>query len=343
MIRDNFLYRLTCAAACLAFLVVTLGAYTRLKDAGLGCPDWPGCYGQLIVPAGSTALAKAHQGFNFQVVEPLKAWAEMSHRYVAGTLGLMILIILGRSVWTRKKYASPIGLPILIVLWVIFQASLGRWTVTLKLLPPIVMLHLLGGFTLLSLLSLLALRLGKFFNSVKVADQRRFRWWAVLGLLFVIGQITLGGWTSANYASLVCPSFPYCNNTLIPQLDFSHAFTIIDKIGPNYQGGVLDQATRITIQVTHRLGALVTSCYWLSFLLYLLAKAESKIILRFTTLIFCLLVVQVVLGVSNVLFMLPVHVAVSHNAVAALLLVVLVALNYALFRKPLLTKPGASS
>lgn len=333
MIRDNFLYRLTCAAVCLAFFVVTLGAYTRLKDAGLGCPDWPGCYGQLIVPSSKLALSTAQHIFSGQVVEPLKAWAEMTHRYVAGTLGVMILVILGRSLWTRREYHSPLGLPILIVLLVIFQASLGRWTVTLKLLPPVVMLHLLGGFTLLVLLSLLALRLGHFFREVKRTDQRRFKIWALLGLVLLVLQIMLGGWTSANYASLACPSFPFCNNAMIPPLDFSHAFTIVDKIGPSYQGGLLDQVTRITIQFSHRLGALCVASYWLCFLLYLLAKAESKIILRFTTVIFCLLVVQVILGVSNILLMLPVHVAVSHNAVAAILLVVVVSLNYALFAK----------
>ncbi len=331
MIRDNFLYRLTCVAACLALFVVALGAFTRLKDAGLGCPDWPGCYGQLTVPGSANALAKVHLGFAGAVVEPVKAWAEMTHRYVAGTLGLLILLILGRSLWTRHTYQTPLKLPVFLTLLVIFQACLGRWTVTLKLLPPIVMLHLLGGLTLFVLLSLLALRLSHFFKDVKQVDKRRFKWWAVLGLVIVISQIVLGGWTSANYASLACTNFPYCNTTFVPILNFSHAFTIFDKLGQNYQGGVLDQTTRMTIQFVHRLGASLVFFYWLVFLLYMLAKAESRTILRFTTLLFFMLVMQILLGVMNVILMLPLPIAVSHNVGAALLLVVVVALNYALF------------
>ncbi len=333
MIRDNFLYRLVCVAACLALVVVTLGAFTRLKDAGLGCPDWPGCYGHLTVPISTPSLVEVQQHFSGAIVEPVKAWAEMIHRYVAGTLGLLIFVILARSWWTRHRYQTPLALPVLLTILVIFQACLGRWTVTLKLLPPIVMLHLLGGLTLLALLSLFVLRLGCFFNAVKEADKQRFKWWALLGLLIVIGQIILGGWTSANYASLSCPNFPYCHNTLVPTLNFTHAFTLGDKMGQNYQGGVLDQMTRMTIQFTHRVGAACVFFYWLIFLLYMLAKAESRTILRFTILLFFMLVLQMLLGVMNVILLLPLHIAVSHNGSAALLLVVVVALNYALFVK----------
>lgn len=326
MIRDNFLYRLTYVAIVLAFVVVVLGAYTRLKDAGLGCPDWPGCYGHLVAPT------VAHSVIDGAVVEPAKAWAEMTHRYVAGSLGLLILVIFVRS-WQLRKRESPLGLSLLLVLLVVFQASLGRWTVTLKLLPPIVMLHLIGGIALLALLSLLALRLGRFFVEVKPKDKQRFRWWAALGLLLLLGQILLGGWTSANYASLVCPSFPYCSHALMPPLDFTHAFSIADKIGPNYQGGLLDQATRITIQFSHRIGAAVVAIYWTGLLFYMLATAESKILLRFTVVIFCLLIMQILLGITNVIMMLPLSNAVAHNATAAVLLVVVVALNYAVFAR----------
>lgn len=324
--RDTFLYRLACVAAVLAFIVVLLGAYTRLKDAGLGCPDWPGCYGHLTVPK-----INDHPDFSGQVVEPVKAWAEMSHRYVAGTLGLLVVVIFARCLWLKRKMAVPLGLSTCLLLWVVLQASLGRWTVTLKLLPPVVMFHLLGGFTLFALLVLLALRLKRFFSSVSRLDQRRFRWWALLGLLLIIGQISLGGWTSANYASLSCPHFPYCADSLVPELHFERAFTIIDKIGLNYQGGLLDQATRMTIHFFHRAGAVLVFGYWVAFLLYLLAKAESVVLLRFTLVIFCLLVSQLVLGVCNVVLMLPLAIAVAHNGMAALLLVTVVALNYAVW------------
>lgn len=329
MPKDRLLYRVACFAAVLALCVVILGAFTRLKDAGLGCPDWPGCYGHLVVPQGQQAqIAGAAYG---QVVEAPKAWAEMVHRYIAGTLGVLILFIMIRAIATRQKFGTPIGLPIFIVLLVIFQAALGRWTVTLKLLPPIVMMHLLGGMTLVTLLSLLAMRLGRFFGSVKLADCQRFRWFAAIGLVLLVIQIILGGWTSTNYAALVCQDFPYCGGQLIPALDFSHAFTIMDKIGVNYQGGVLDQATRITIQFTHRVGALVVFSYWLIMCLLMLGLSQSKILLRFAAIIIVLLLVQVSLGIMNVVLQLPLHVAVSHNAVATLLLVTIVALNYALY------------
>jgi heme a synthase len=346
MPRDRFLFSLSCIATVLALLVVVLGAYTRLKDAGLGCPDWPGCYGHWTVPQTPTALAKASQLFAGQTVEPTKAWPEMVHRYVAGTLGLLIFTILGRSIFNYRKYRAqtigpikkikhgdqpPLGLPILLSFIVLIQAALGRWTVTLKLLPPVVMFHLLGGLTLLALLSLLSFRLGGFFQSVKPIDARRFRVWTFIGLCLLIGQIVLGGWTSSNYAALVCPHFPYCEGRLIPPMNFSHAFTIFDKIGRNYQGGVLDEATRITIQFTHRIGAAVVGLYWFILAMCFIAKAQSRLLLRFTVFILGLLIAQIVLGFMNIVYMLPVHVAVSHNAVAALLLVTLVALNYAVF------------
>ncbi len=330
--KDYLLYRLTCFAALLALCVVILGAYTRLKDAGLGCPDWPGCYGHLFVPQGSAAK-QASLVFGGAKIETLKAWAEMSHRYLAGTLGLLVLAILIRACITHKRYQTPLGLPIIIALIVLAQASLGRWTVTLKLLPPIVMFHLLGGMTLTVLLTLLALRIGQFFASVKPIDCSRFRFWTLLGLLLLILQIMLGGWTSANYASLACTDFPYCNGQLLPALKFSHVFTLIDKIGINYQGGILDQATRVTIQMMHRFGAAVVFSYWFILCLMLLGLAQSKILLRFVILIITLLIIQVILGILNLIFILPLHVAMSHNFVATLLLVTVVALNYALYPK----------
>jgi cytochrome c oxidase assembly protein subunit 15 len=336
MNKDRLLFRVVCFTALLAFCVVMLGAYTRLKDAGLGCPDWPGCYGHLVVPQGEQAKAVG-QAFGNVTVEAPKAWAEMTHRYVAGSLGMLILFIVIRAITTRKKYATPVGLPIIIALIVILQASLGRWTVTLKLLPPIVMFHLLGGMTLTVLLSLLALRLGQFFTNIAAEDYRRFRFWAALGLVLLICQIILGGWTSANYASLACTDFPTCNGALIPELHFSHAFSIMDKIGINYQGGILDQASKVTIQFCHRFGALIVFSYWLLLCLMMLGIARSKAILRFAVVVLILLISQVGLGMMNIILSLPLHVAVCHNAVAALLLTTVVALNYALTPKPLRT------
>ena len=330
MKKDTLLCRVAMIATILAICVVLLGAYTRLKDAGLGCPDWPGCYGHLIVPKGESAKA-ASVAYGNQTVEPLKAWAEMTHRYIAGTLGLLIFFITARVIITRKTYHNPIGLPIFLSLLVILQASLGRWTVTLKLLPPVVMFHLLGGMTLVALLTLLTLRLTHALQHIKLVDQQRFRGWALVGLGIVIAQIFLGGWTSANYASLACQEFPGCIGQLIPPLDYSHAFTFIDKIGLNYQGGLLDQATRVTIHFTHRFGALAVSLYWIIFCMFIFGLAQSKTLFSLAVLILMLLFIQISLGIMNVMLMLPLHVAVSHNAFAALLLASVVMLNYALF------------
>lgn len=327
--KDTLLYRVVCLAVVLAFCVLLLGAYTRLKDAGLGCPDWPGCYGHLIVPQGTAAHTAAH-AFGQNNIESPKAWAEMTHRYLAGSLGFLILLILLRIGITYKRYHTPLGLPILIALVVLLQASLGRWTVTLKLLPPIVMFHLLGGLTLTMLLVLLALRIGGFFTSMQRNDRRRFRYWAALGLILLILQISLGGWTSANYASLACTDFPYCHGVLLPALQFDHAFTLHDKIGLNYQGGLLDEATRVTILMAHRLGAMVVFTYWLLLCLFMLAGARSKILLRFVLSILALLLIQVSLGILNLLLLLPLPIALLHNACATLLCMTVVALNYAL-------------
>ncbi len=333
MKKDSLLIRIAYFATLLAFCVVLLGAYTRLKDAGLGCPDWPGCYGHVTVPKGDVAKM-ASASFGNQPVEPTKAWAEMTHRYIAGTLGLLIFFITARVIWTRKTYHSPLGLPIFLTLLVLLQASLGRWTVTLKLLPPVVMFHLLGGMTLVALLALLSLRLNHAFREVNSNDRKKFFGWALFGLILIIGQIFLGGWTSANYASLACTSFPGCSGyTFIPSLDYSHAFSLIDKIGPNYQGGLLDQATKITIHFTHRLGGVIVFFYWITLCIVIFAKAQSKNLLTLALLILTILCIQVALGIMNILLLLPLHVAVSHNAGAAILLISIVTLNYALYPK----------
>lgn len=328
--RDPLIYRVCLIALTLAFIVVLLGAYTRLKDAGLGCPDWPGCYGHPIVPK---MLALTEISADTPPLVQHKAWSEMIHRYIAGTVGLLVFFIAGRAWLTRKKYGTPVGLPAFLAVIVLIQASLGRWTVTLKLLPPIVMFHLIGGMTLVALLSLLVWRLGRHFANVDKQDCKNFRIFAFVGLILLIIQIFLGGWTSANYAALVCQHLPYCGNDLIPPLNFGHAFTLLDKIGPNYQGGLLDRASRITIQFIHRCGALVVFFYWFFLCCAMIYKAHSATLLRFSSWILFLLVIQFVFGVMNIILSLPIYSALGHNAVATLLLVIVVAVNYALYPK----------
>src|SRR5688572_20941617 len=222
VISDRISFRLSVVALVLAWCVVMLGAYTRLKGAGLGCPDWPGCYGQLVVPETAHALQQAVARYPMQPVEAVKVWAEMVHRYAAGTLATLILLLALRAMW-RFRYANqPKLVPFILVGLVVFQALLGMWTVTWRLLPQVVMGHLLGGMTIVALLGLLVLQLSVRELPRIVVPQLRF--WAALSLGVLVLQIVLGGWTSANYAALVCPDFPTCHGDWVPDLDFARAF-----------------------------------------------------------------------------------------------------------------------
>lgn len=324
-------YVLALCALALGFVVVILGAYTRLVHAGLGCPDWPGCYGFLGVPQSADAIQLAETRFPNEPVEVFKAWAEMIHRYVAGALGLLILGLALNSLRHRRLPGYPVGLSFGLLLLVICQAAFGMWTVTLKLWPQIVTGHLLGGFATLSLLLLLSLRLSGRYNAVSPRKSIvRVRYFARFALAVVIGQIMLGGWTSTNYAALACVDLPTCHGVWWPEMDFAAGFHLFHEIGPNYLGGILEGEGRTAIHLTHRIGALVTSM-----VLLLLAWRLAEIRLGgLASLLVAVLAVQISLGISNVLLHLPLTVAVAHNAVGAMLLLVMVAINYRLRSPP---------
>jgi cytochrome c oxidase assembly protein subunit 15 len=314
---QKFFDRLVLCAACLALCVVILGAYVRLSDAGLGCPDWPGCYGQLTVPHAATA----QQAFPGKPLEAYKAWKEMGHRYFAGTLGLLIL---GVCVVAWRGRGSIEGSPVLSTVLlglVLFQAALGMWTVTLLLKPVIVSLHLLGGMATLALLTWLAA--SRWLPSSRSANAN-LQPWALLGLLVVAGQIALGGWTSSNYAALACTDFPTCQGVWWPQADFTHAFHLVRDLGTNADGSQLSSASLTAIHLAHRMGALVTFLYLGWFGSRLLREPGLAI---WGKLLLGLLLGQVGLGVGNVLFSLPLPLAVAHNAGAAMLLVTLAVIN----------------
>lgn len=317
--QKSLSYKLSFIAIILALTVVLLGAYTRLVDAGLGCPDWPGCYGFLTVPDEHHELQAATEAFPHAPVEAHKAWPEMIHRYFAGSLGLLIAVLAILAIINRSNKEQPFALPLLLLGLVIFQAALGMWTVTMGLLPIIVMGHLLGGFLTLVLLLILFLNI-KHRNPVAWASSIRSL--ALIGVFIVFIQIILGGWTSANYAAIICTDFPTCQGNLIPPLDFSGAFTISTEGVNNYLGGHLDNSARVTIHWMHRVGAMVTTIY----LLFLIIKLFINGWTMFAVFISTLLITQVTLGVSNVLFSLPLAVAVAHNGVAVLLLMSLAAL-----------------
>ncbi len=318
-------------AVVYTFVVVVVGAYVRLSDAGLGCPDWPGCYGELTPHHAQDDIAKAveEQGGIHGPVSLGKAWKEMFHRYIAGGLGLVILAIAVMA-WLRRRelQQSPLLATSLLAL-VIFQAALGMWTVTLLLKPVIVTLHLLGGLATLALLAWLGLRQEKF-QSVPAAALR-LRPWALLALLVVIAQIMLGGWVSTNYAALACVDFPTCHGEWLPQMDFRHGFQLVRELGMTAAGTHLSYDAITAIHWTHRVGAVVTFVYVGGFALVLL---RSSVLAHYGAALLVVLLVQVALGIANVLAGLPLAVAAAHNAGAAILLVTAVVINFALRRKP---------
>ena len=314
------LNRLAALATVLAFFVVVLGAWVRLSHAGLGCPDWPGCYGHVTWPIETHEVHAANEAFPERPVEAHKAWREMLHRYLAGALVLLVLAI-NLLAWrggaaTRHLRGLAIGIAVLIV----FQALLGMWTVTLKLLPWVVLAHLLGGMATFSLLWWLRLRSGPQRSVSAGPASRRLRRWLGIALLVLLAQISLGGWTTANYAALACPDLPRCGGAWWPETDFGEAFKVWREVGVNYEGGVLDQSARAAIHLSHRIGALLT----LAVLLYTgwLATRVSGLA-RIGGLLMALVCLQFTLGLLNVAWQLPLPNAVAHNGTAALLLATL--------------------
>ncbi len=320
-------------AVLLAFAVIMLGAYTRLSDAGLGCPDWPGCYGKLILPKTASGLAKVQATYPNIPIVVKKAWTEMAHRYIAGGLGLLILLL---ALWgpLRKKYIQqqPLLVPWLLVGLVILQAALGMWTVTLKLLPLIVMAHLLGGMIITALLWWLTLATNQ---SIQPPSQRLkvLKPWVLLGVLMVLIQITLGAWTSTNYAALACIDFPFCGGKLFPPMDWRSAFNLSSPIGPNYEGGHLAMDARIAIHMAHRYGAFLVAAYLAPLAIALVSIKTLSTLRHLGWLILFVLSCQIGLGIMNVKLTLPMWVAVAHNGVAAVLLLTMVTIAYRLFTR----------
>ena len=313
------LARLACG---LTFIVIIVGAYTRLTDAGLGCPDWPGCYGRMIISTQADYIAEAQAFWPERPLQQDKAWIEMAHRYIAGLLGLMILAIAVLA-WAGKPAPRIRCLTGGLLLLVVFQALLGMWTVTLLLKPFIVALHLLGGMAIIGLLHWLTLELRPAPGPEPAPAGFNLRPWAVAALLVLILQIALGGWTSTNYAALACPDFPACQGKLWPPMDFGEAFVLWRGLGVDYEGGVLDGPARTAIHMSHRIGAIITAAALLALALPALRANTTRPAARA---LLGLLFIQLSLGIANVVFNLPLMVAVAHNGVAALLLLSVVTL-----------------
>jgi cytochrome c oxidase assembly protein subunit 15 len=324
----NLYRKLIIAALLLTVGVVALGAYVRLSDAGLGCPDWPGCYGKITPHHASEhineALAENPEG----PVSHAKAWKEMVHRYFAGTLGLLVLGIAALA-WRHRTatQGSPL-LPTVLLALIVFQALLGMWTVTELLKPLVVTGHLLGGMATLALLTWLWQREAGP-SLAGMADVRALRLWGVLALAAVALQIVLGGWVSTNYAALACTDFPMCHGEWMPEMDFGPAFTLHRELGMDASGNFLSLEAITAIHWTHRLWA-VAVLLLVGIAAIKLARQRGLCVLG--VLLGTLLLVQVGMGIANIWLSLPLSLAVAHNAGAALLLATLVMINFRLFR-----------
>jgi cytochrome c oxidase assembly protein subunit 15 len=305
--------RLALIGAVLAAIVVVLGAWVRLTDAGLGCPDWPGCYGHIYPQAQSQAG---------------RAWHEMIHRYVAGTLIAIITTLLIWACVRHKDRGQPLAPVALLFVVVCLQGALGALTVTLLLKPLIVTGHLIGGLTTLGLLWWLALTPPRRDLSTAEAGLRKF---AVIGCAVLGMQIFLGGWTSTNYAAVACPDFPTCQRSWWPPMDFHDAFVLWRGLGINYEGGVLANPARIAIHLTHRFGALVTGSVLLGVGLLTLLRAKSRRLFGAGIAVMAAVLLQICIGIATVHYGVPLPLATMHNAGAALLVLSMVWLLRALW------------
>jgi cytochrome c oxidase assembly protein subunit 15 len=339
---DRWLRGLALGGVLLCFGVVVLGAYVRLTDAGLGCPDWPGCYGH-VTPVGAENSPASQAQFPGRPLEAGKAWHEMIHRYAAGTLGCVIIVIAALAITARKPKVVGTGFGLLLFVTVIVQAILGMLTVTWLLKPLIVTLHLIFGMTTLGLLWWLWLRVRlrpRAAVQLQVVPQRGRAAWsdipptariayclAVLGVVVLAVQFFLGAWTSANYAAVACPDFPTCQGAWWPHADFSHAFVLWRGLWINYQGGILANPARVAIHFAHRLGALTVTLTFLATALLVISRPSLAAARPRAYLVLAVLGLQLAIGISMVLEAFPLWLTTAHTAGAALLLMAILALT----------------
>ena len=360
-------HRIAWLAVALASCVIVFGAFVRLSNAGLSCPDWPTCYGKAAWPTHAEQIVD-HVATEIRPVDPSKAWREQFHRHIAAGLGLLVFALALLAARRRRLgLAQVIGAAALVAIaiplymqgqhvassvlvaiaeaalfwaalrWssvdlaraaaltlavIIFQAMLGMWTVTWLLKPVVVMGHLLGGLLTFSLLAWMAWRATDI--PIRIAEAARLRRLLLIGLVLLGVQIALGGWTSANYAALACGTdFPKCAGAWWPQHDFREGFVLWRGIGVDYEGGILDNAARVAIQLAHRIMAVLVFGHLLAVAIRLLRSPGLR---GWGATLGVLLFAQVGLGIANVVMSLPLHVAVLHNAGATALLFVLVSL-----------------
>ncbi len=341
MSPSRWIRRLTLAGVLLGFCVVVLGAYVRLSAAGLGCPDWPGCYGH-ITPLGALHSADSQAAFPSRPLEVGKAWREMIHRYAASTLGLIIVTIAVLAIATRRSRIMSIGYAVALLGIVVFQGILGMLTVTWQLKPLIVTMHLLFGLTTVGLLWWLLLCLprqswGKARSvghssvaAIRPSDTPMARALVITAVVLLGIQIALGGWTSSNYAAVACPDFPKCQDAWWPHSDYRNAFVLWHGLGLNYEGGILDNPARVAIHLTHRFGALIASIALGTAAAITILQTRRPRARLCAWVVVAALGLQLTLGITMVLRGFPLWLATAHNAGAAFLLMATLALAWSL-------------
>ena len=309
---------------CFAFVVIALGAWTRLGDAGLVCPDWPGCYGFVVFPTTEAEIQLAESRYPQFPYEIDKAIPEVVHRYFAAALGFLAIML----VYFAFKYQLPKKIKAItsfLLFFICCQGLFGYLTVSLKLLPIIVTGHLFGGFVTLSLFFYL------FLNTTNGIKNHNIGHLKVLGgvaLFALIVQIFLGVWTSTNYASLACADFPTCQGKFIPEMDFREGFNLAQEVGPNYLYGLLDNEARVAIHYSHRISAIVLTIIFLILISRLWFSSAAPL----ASTLGVILVTQISLGIMNVVYVLPLYIAIAHNLVAALLLLATLMVNLVIWK-----------
>ncbi|MFO1337478.1 MAG: COX15/CtaA family protein [Burkholderiaceae bacterium] len=316
---------LTALTLFLTFDLVVFGAFTRLTDSGLGCPDWPGCYGEAHPVAATAAIAAAEAAQPTGPVTERKAWIEMVHRYLAMAVGALILVSLGLAWAARRELPFSWAWPWATLGWVVVQGLFGKYTVTLKLYPAIVTLHLAGGLVLLALLAVQVERYRAQVGGPVLRADAALRRWLAAGLAVLSVQVLLGAWVSTNYAVLACQGFPQCNGQWWPAaMDAGQGFTVLRHLGRAGEGGFLPAEALVAIHWVHRLFALVAVAVLLGLAARLWRLPDGR---RPAATLITLLAAQVATGAANVVLQWPLVAALMHTAGAAALVLLLVSLQ----------------
>ena len=326
ILKNKTIANLSFFGAFITLIVISVGAWVRLTDAGLGCPDWPGCYGMLTSPDTDKEISEAQTLFPNSTIDVGKAWREMFHRYLAGFLGLYVILLSYLTI--KNMNDSSIILPLAIVLLIIIQSLMGMLTVTQLVKPTIVTIHLLLGMITASLI----MWNGLIFLDHQKDSQKNDRFLIILVIICIFAliiQIFLGGWTSTNYASLACTDFPRCLNQWWPaEMNFNNAYSIFNLPNINYEGGYLDYNSKLAVHFTHRIGALILAILLLKLFIYIYFFQSNALYKKIAIFIFILFVIQIFLGISNILYSLPISIAILHTLNASILLMSMITLLY---------------